>query len=160
MTNNKPILLGAQLCLSLCLFLSSAAAWAQARPDFSGLWRQDNDSSHPKRSGDVTLRIEQRDPELTVKTSILRSSGSARQTLQTYTTDGNISISKGADGDEFQTSVVWKEASLLFSIEEHEDGRILRSQEIWSLTDNGATLLRRRERVGEEKQIIVYRRPL
>jgi hypothetical protein len=37
-----------------------------------------------------------------------------------------------------QTSVIWKDSSLFLSIEEHEDGQILRSKETWSLTENGA----------------------
>ena len=52
--------------------------------------------------------------------------------MQRYTTDGKVSMSTGADGDEFHTSVVWKESSLVFSIEEHEDGRILLSRETWT----------------------------
>ena len=52
-------------------FSAAAAAWPQATPDFSGLWKQDNDRCQPKRNGDVTLRIEHHDPELTVETSIV-----------------------------------------------------------------------------------------
>jgi hypothetical protein len=47
-----------------------------------------------------------------------------------------ISISTGTDGDEFHTSVIWKDSSLVFSIEEHEDGRILQSKETWSLIED------------------------
>jgi hypothetical protein len=78
--------------------------------------------------------------------------------VQNYTTDGKVSISTGADGDEFHTAVAWKDSSLVFSIEEHEDGRILRSTEMWSLLENGATLQRIRERSNGEKQILFYQR--
>ena len=54
-------------------------------PDFSGSWKQSNEQSSPKRTGDVTLRIEHRDPELVVETT---SKGrSMRHALQRYTTD-------------------------------------------------------------------------
>ena len=115
-----------RVCLSFLLLAAiTVAARAQTTPDFSGLWKQDNDRCQPKRSGDVRLRIEHHEPELTVETSISRDSQSSRHAVQKYTTDGKISISTGADGDEFHTSVAWKDASLVFSIEEHEDGRIL-----------------------------------
>jgi hypothetical protein len=136
----------------------TGTAWSQGTPDFSGLWKQDNDRCQPKRNGDATLRIEHHDPELTVETSISRNSTSSRHAIQKYTTDGKVSVSTGADGDEFKTSVVWKNSSLTFFIEEHEDGRILQSTETWSVTEDGATLERIRERSDGEKQTLFYRR--
>jgi hypothetical protein len=154
-----PISFGLHLCLSL-LLLSAApvAVHAQTHPDFSGTWKQDNDRSQPKRGGDVTLHIVQHDPELSVETTMSRAPASPRHASQKYTTDGKASVSTGADGDEFHTIVAWKDASLLFTIEEHEDGRILKSNETWSLRENGATLERIRERPNGEKQTLVYRR--
>jgi hypothetical protein len=106
----------------------------------------------------VRLRIEQRDPELTVETSISPDSGPPRHAIQKYTTDGKVSISTGADGDEFHTSITRKGSTLVFSIEEHEDGRIIKSTETWSVIEDGAGLKRVRERPDGEKQILVYRR--
>jgi hypothetical protein len=147
------------VCLSILLFSAiSAAAWAQTAPDFSGLWKQDNDRCVPKRSGDVMLRTDHHDPELTIETSISHGSVNSRHAIQKYTTDGRASISTGADGDEFHTSVAWKGSSLVFQIEEHEGGRILRSTETWSLVENGATFQRIRERPDGEKQTLFYQR--
>ena len=142
----------------LLLSTGLGAAWPQGTHDFSGIWKQDNDRCQPKRNGDVTLRIEQHDPEFTVETSILRNSASSRHAVQKYTTDGKVSVSTGADGDEFHTSAVWKDSNLLFSIEEHEDGRILLSKETWSVIENGATLERIRERPNGERQTLFFRR--
>jgi hypothetical protein len=108
----------------------TVAAWPQTVPDLSGLWKQDSDRCRPKRSGDVTLHIEHHDSELTVETSISHGSQIFRHAVQKYTTDGKVSVSTGGDGDEFHTSVVWKDSSLVFAIEEHEDGRILHSQDV------------------------------
>jgi hypothetical protein len=141
----------------LLLSTAAAVACAQGTPDFSGLWKQDNDRCQPKRNGDVTLRIEHHGPELTVETSISRNSASSRHAVQKYTTDGKVSASTGADGDVFNTSVIWKDSSLVFSIEEHEDGRILQSKETWSVIDDGATLERIRERPNGEKQTLFFR---
>ena len=131
---------------------------AQAGSDFAGIWKQDNERCQPKRNGDVTLRIEQDGLRLTVETSVSGGSGPTRQATQSYTTDGKVSVSTGADGDEFHTAVIRKAADLVFSIEEHEDGRILRSREIWSIIDNGATLERLRERAGVDSQLLFFRR--
>jgi hypothetical protein len=154
---SMPISLRTFLCV---LLLSTAAGVAspQGTPEFSGLWKQDNDRCQPKRNGDVTLRIEHHGPELTVETSISRNSSDSRHAVQKYTTDGKVSASTGADGDVFYTSVVWKDSSLVFSIEEHEDGRILRSNETWSLSEGDATLEKVRERLNSERQTLFFRR--
>jgi hypothetical protein len=154
---NKLIHCLAGAILSVLLFVTvTVPAWPQTLPDFSGSWKQDNDRSQPKRSGDVTLQIEHHDPELTVETTISPDSPKSRRAMQKYTTDGQVSVSTGADGDKFHTSIEWKESSLVFSIEEHEDGRILLSQETWSLIENGTMLQRIREPRNGEKQILLY----
>ena len=140
----------------LALSTAAAVAWPQGTPNFSGLWKQDNERCQPKRNSDVTLRIDLRDPELTVETTMVQGSGSARHALQHYSTGGTVSISTGADGDEFHTSIVWSGPSLVFSVEEHEDGRILQSKETWSVIEDGATLERIRERPNGEMQILRF----
>jgi hypothetical protein len=158
---NSKNLMHRSVRIHLSMLLISAvtiAAWPQTVPDFSGLWKQDNDRCQPKRSADVTLHIEHHDPELTVETSISHGSLSSGHAVQKYTTDGGVSVSTGTDGDEFHTTVVWKDSSLVFTIEEHEARRTLHSQETWSLIENDATLQRTRERPNGEKQILFYRR--
>jgi hypothetical protein len=142
------------------LLLSTAAGVAspQGTPDFSGMWKQDNDRCQPKRNGDVTLRIEHHGPQLTVETSISRNSSGSRHAVKKYTTDGKVSASSGAEGDVFNTSVVWKDSSLVFSIEEHEDGRILPSKGTWSLSEDDAMLEKVRERLNSERQTLFFRR--
>jgi hypothetical protein len=150
------------LPILMALVLVSHGDCASSHPDFSGTWRQSNERSTPARAGEVILRIDHRDPELTVETVI--SGSRPRRATQHYTADGRISTSTGADGDEFHTSIAWKGQSLVFSIEEHEDGRILRSQETWTLIENGTALKRLRERSESQdrggKQTIIYLRKL
>jgi hypothetical protein len=125
-------------------------------PNFSESWKQSNEQCSPKRTGDVTLRIQHRDPELVVETT---SKGlSTRHALQRYTTDGIESESTGADGDEFHSIAVWKDSTLVFDIVEIEDGKRLKSTEIWSLIDGGRSLkrVRRTEKSGE--QTLIYLR--
>jgi hypothetical protein len=132
-----------------------AAVCLPPNADFSGTWKQSNERSTPARTGNVTLHIDHRDPDLTVETTILPGSTGPRHALQHYTTDGKTSLSTGADGDEFYTSVVWSGEGLVFSVEEHEDGRIILSREIWTLIQNGAVLERCRER-NAGKQTTIY----
>jgi hypothetical protein len=136
--------------------LGFAAADGVPAADFSGTWRQDNEHSSPKRSGDVTLKIQQSDSELVVETT---SKGLvARHALQRYTTDGVESASTGADGDEFHSKVVRKDATLVFDILEIEDGKRLKSSEIWSLTDGGNSLTRVRQTEKSGDQVLLYTR--
>src|SRR5580704_8559826 len=108
--------------------LGFAAGDGAPVPDFSGSWKQDNEHCLPKRSGDVTLKIQHRGSELVVETT---SKGLiARHALQRYTTDGAESASTGADGDDFHSKVVRKDATLVFDILEIEDGRRLKSSEV------------------------------
>ncbi len=113
------------LALRLAVLTAPAAICSQPKPDFSGTWKQSDERSMPKRTGKVTLHIEHRDPELTVETTIIRGSVAPRHAEQRYTTDRKVSVSTGADGDEFHTSIVWSGQRLVFSVEEHEDGRMI-----------------------------------
>ncbi len=104
----------------------------------------------------MTLGIEPNDPELVVET---KSKGlTARHALQRYTPDGKESKSTGADGDEFHSVVVWNGGTLAFDIVEIEDGKRLKSTELWTLTDGGISLkrVRRTEKSGE--QTLIYLR--
>ena len=145
------------------LFAARAVASAPPMPSFAGTWHQSNDRCVPVRTGETVLLIEHHDPVLVVETQATRASGSARHAVQRYRTDGSTSVSTGTDGDEFHTSIVWSGESLVFSVEEHEDGRILHAQEWWTLIENDATLRRERRSLtapasGAEKQVLIYTR--
>jgi hypothetical protein len=125
-------------------------------PDFTGVWKQNNEQCSPKRTGDVTLTIQHRNPELLVQTT---SKGrTTKHALQRYTTDGLESKSIGVDGDEFHSTLAWKDDSLIFDIIEIEDGKRLKSTEIWSLIDGGMTLRRVRRTQKSGEQTLIYLR--
>jgi hypothetical protein len=143
--------------------MAPAGICSQPNPNFSGTWKQSTERSIPRRTGNVTLHIEHHDPELAVETTVIRGSAASRHAEQHYTTDGKVSVSTGADGDEFRTSIVWSGQSLVFSVEEHEDGRIILSRETWTLIENGAALERVREGAkgspdSTGKQTLIYLR--
>ncbi len=128
------------------------------KPDFSGTWKQSNEQSSPKRSGDVTLTIRHRDPELVVETT--SRSIVTRHASQRYTTDGVESASTGADGDEFHSRVVWMGDALYFEIVEIEGSKRLKSTESWRLLNGGTVLerVRRTEKSGEQKLIYLQKK--
>jgi hypothetical protein len=148
--------------MKLLLIAIAAVGFAAGAPapDFSGTWKQSNERCSPKRNGDVTLRIEHRDPELVVETTatVETTSGGliSRHALQRYTTDGAESKSTGADGDEFHSIVVRKDDTLVFDITEVEDGKRLKSTEIWSLIDGGESLKRVRTTAKGGEQTLIY----
>lgn len=76
------------LGLLMTAVLIPSGVFAQSPPDFSGNWKQSNERSTPRRTGNVTLHIDHREPELFVETTILRSASVARHAIQRYTTDG------------------------------------------------------------------------
>lgn len=127
-----------------------------APPDFSGVWKQDNARCTPKRSGDVTLTIRAHDSELVVET--ITRGLLAKHATQKYTTDGVESKSVGADGDQFLSKVLWKDGSLWFDIVEIEDGKRLKSSEVWSLIDDGRSLKRLRTTEKSGEQTLIYSR--
>ena len=145
--------------LPALLLADLAGICSPANPNFTGTWKQSNERSVPARTGNVVLHIDHHDPDLTVETTILRGSAAPRHAMQRYTTDGKTSISTGADGDEFHTSVVWNGPTLVFSVEEHEDGLVILSRETWTLIESGAALERRRQRNGAAReQTVIYLR--
>jgi hypothetical protein len=148
--------------LLLVAVIAPAGLCSPSNPDFSGTWELSGERSTPKRTGNVTLHINQRDPDFTVETTIIRNSTAPRHAVQRYTTDGKVSVSTGADGDEFHTSIAWDGQSMIFSIEEHEDGRIILSRERWTLIENAAALERVREGApdGIGKQTLIYLRQM
>lgn len=143
------------------LLLDRDGLCSPARADFSGTWQQSDERCVPRRTGDVIRHIENRGSELVVETTAHRGSGPARHAVQRYSMDGTTTVSIGADGDEFHTSVVWSGERLAFSIEEHEDGRVILSKETWTLIEDGSALQVDREnlsmpRDGARKQIFIY----
>ena len=148
-----------QFVLSAAMACGAVALRAQATPklNFSGTWKKDPDRSATIRPGTVTLHIDHHDPDLRVEMTIARPNDPEQHADQHYTTDGKESVSTGTDGDSFHTRVTWQGRDLAFTIEEHEEGRILSSTELWSLSPDGNILTRLR-RGAKGEQTITYLR--
>lgn len=145
------------------LYLAYAGICSSPEANFSGTWKQSNERCVPQRMGNVVRRIDQHGSDFVVETISQRATGPLRHALQTCSLDGRTSVSTGVDGDEFHTAIVRHGSSLVFSIEEHEGGRVILSTETWTLVENGSALEIRREAAsapasGTPKRTLVYLR--
>jgi hypothetical protein len=57
--------------MNLLLIVIAAFSLLAESPltDFSGTWKQNNEQCSPRRTGDLTLKIKHRDPDLVVRTT-------------------------------------------------------------------------------------------
>jgi hypothetical protein len=136
--------------IALLLLLMAAGLCAQTRPDFNGLWRQNNERCTPKRTSsgfDYSNRIAQSDLDLKV-TTITKGDRGERSYDRAYKTDGSEQISKDAEGDEFHTRVSWELDKLVFDTVEKDRAGTITTTETWTLIDSGKTLKKVRRTSG------------
>lgn len=147
-----------RICFNLFLLtVVTAVARPQATPDFSGLLEQDNDRCQPKRSGDVTLRIEHHSAELVAETSIAHASPHSRRAVQKYTI---------MEKSRYQQERTETNSTPGVSVEVQAWSSLSRSMRTATfsirrrrgLIEMSATLERIRERPNGGKQILFYRR--
>jgi len=131
----------------LILFLIAAAV-AQARPDFSGTWKQNMEKSPTKSSWlkSYVNKIELQDANLKVTTTTVGDRGE-RTYDRTYVI-GKEEKNRDAEGDERTTTVKWEGNTLVFESVEKERDAVLTSKEIWTLSDDGKTLTKKIHRSG------------
>ena len=67
---------------------------------------------------------------------------------RTYTTDGKPNESSDREGDKFTTTVKWDGNTLVFETTEKEQTRTLGTREIWTISDDGKTLTKKRHSSG------------
>lgn len=133
---------------SLLVFAATLAA--QSRPEFTGLWKQDNSRStvRPGSTLQYSNKIEHHDPRL-VLTTILAGGDRPESTFsRTYSTDGKPVASSDREGDRFTTTVKWEGRTLVFETVEKETNATLTTRETWTLSEDGKTLTKKRHMTG------------
>lgn len=123
-------------------------ATAQARPDFSGTWKQNMEKTPTKSSWlkSYVNQIELQGATLKVTTTTVGDRGERTYT-RTYTI-GKEETSQDHEGDQFTTNVNWQGDTLVFDTVEKEHESTLISKEVWRLSDNGKTLTKTIHRSG------------
>src|SRR5215469_759506 len=135
------------MAIYLMVFLAMAGA-AQSRPDFSGTWKQNMEKSPTKSSWlkSYVNKIEFQDANLKVTTTTVGDRGE-RTYDRTYVI-GKEQNSQDREGDQFTTNVKWEGNTLVFETVEKERDAVLTSKEVWTLSDNGKTLIKNIHRSG------------
>jgi hypothetical protein len=135
----------------------TAALHAETHPDFSGVWKQANERCIPKQSGEATITIKQHDPQISIEMASKMGTAPVSRGEKLYTLNGKPTMMKDSEGDEVDNSVTWHDKSIVFSTDEHEDGRILHSEETWTLVENGSVLQRIRTGLKSGRtQTLIY----
>src|SRR5215472_17022888 len=125
-----------------------ASAGAQSRPDFSGTWKQNLEKSPTKSSWlkSYVNKIEVQAVNLKVTTTTVGDRGE-RTYDRTYVI-GTEQQSQDREGDQFATNVKWQGNTLVFETVEKERDAVLTSKEVWTLSDDGKTLIKNIHRSG------------
>jgi hypothetical protein len=119
--------------------LTSTSGFCQAKPDFSGTWKDATSTS----TYSFTETIEQRGTALKVVVDWSFTGGamgSGLTTDHTYTIGGKKDVTKSNDGIVRTVSVRWEGTSLVFLRTEQEGANTTTTREVWSLSENGKTL--------------------
>ncbi len=124
----------------VCLLFLSVIAWAQDKPNFSGVWKQNMEKSSTKTSWlkSYVNKIEQTESTLKVTTTTVGDRGE-RTYDRTYTIGKEVK-SQAPDGDEFTTTVNFDKGNLVIETVEKEHGAALTSHETWTLSPDGKVL--------------------
>jgi len=115
-----------------------------ARSNLSGKWLQNNERSIPPvknkaRSYEMTVEAS----EKALRVRVIANSGHGERRLDlNYQIGGKELVYTGMDGDEYHSKVHWDGDLLVFTTVEHERGRLIPSQETWTLIDSGNSLQR------------------
>jgi hypothetical protein len=121
------------LSVAVVLFLALSVS-GQKAPDFSGHWRQQEDSKNQRQ-----LEVEQQGQHLRVKTVVANAEGTRNLDVE-YVIGGPETIYKGLDGDEFHSAVRWDASSLVFDTVEHEGANQIPQKTVWTLSADGLAL--------------------
>jgi hypothetical protein len=115
-----------------------------ARANLSGTWQQNNERCIPPardKARSYKMTVEASEKALRVR--VIANRGHGERTLDlNYEIGGKELVYTGIDGDEYHSKVLWDGDLLVFTTVEHERGRLIPSQEIWTLIDSGNSLQR------------------
>jgi len=113
---------------------------AQARPDFSGVWRLDSPASqfHGPAPTTLIMKIEHRAPDLVQQIVATDAAGTERRSVFTCRV-GEETISSIGE-TSLRCRVRWQDAELVIDTLMSRQGNLLRFVDYWSLSPDGAQL--------------------
>jgi hypothetical protein len=135
----------------LAMFLAAGlTAW-------QGHWQQNNQRSVPARNKSSSLRM---DVELAgSELRVHMDANGGRKLDVTYKMGGPETVYTGTDGDEFHSQAKWSGDEIVFTVVEHEDGKLLPYTETWTLIDGGQSIQRVKISAGKKTTTVLERMP-
>jgi len=121
------------------------ATISPAAENWSGHWLQNNQRSAPaprNKSYTFQMDVELNGSQLQIHSSMNNGRNGDRKLDLTYEIGGKEIVYTGMDGDEFHAKARWSGDELLFTVVEHERGRLIPFAETWTLIDGGKSLRR------------------
>lgn len=140
----------------ICAIVAAAPVSAQARPDFSGVWRLVPDESRMIGGGtaqssehQITWLVDHRDPAISVVVNVRDAQGS-REFSFSCTTDGRECVNELPQLSEVRRmSAVWAETVLVMSQRASTPHGDFTATDRLSLTDSGQRLVFERTVINE-----------
>lgn len=127
----------------------------------SGTWQQINERCIPpprNKASTYKMTLEASGKALRVR-AIANDGHNERSLDLNYEIGGKELVYTGIDGDEYHSQVQWDGDLLVFTTVEHERGRLISSQETWTLIDSGKSLQRVKVSADQEsKRVYVLER--
>ena len=130
----------------------------EARLNLSGTWQQNNERCVPpprNKAAVYKMTVEATDEVLRIR--VMANNGHGERNLElNYEIGGKELVYTGMDGDEYHSKVHWDGDALVFTTVEHERGRLIPSEETWTLLDSGNSLQRGKviNTSGEESKCV------
>jgi hypothetical protein len=143
----------------ISLLSLATAAHSQAKPNFSGTWKQNLEGS-PTKSAWLKSYLNKIDQQGdTIKVTTTTSDDHGEHTYNYTYVIGKEEKSQDHDGDEITTVVKWEGSALVFESVEKERDAIKTSKATWILSDGGKTFTKTVHRSGpkgesEQKYIL------
>lgn len=136
----------------LAVFLA-AGSW-------QGHWVQNNQRSVPPRHGSSALRMDVELNGSVLKVHMESKGGRGDRKLDVkYELGGPETVYTGLDGDEFHAQAKLAGDEIVFTVVEHEDGKLIPYTETWTLMDSGESLQRVKLSGGKKTTTVLERIP-
>ena len=137
------------------LLAAAVLACGQTKPNFSGLWKQDNARSSfggLQAPISVTDNITHKEPNIHLTQTVVGPHGDSVTSEHDYSTDGREQSGKSRNYTEKNT-VKWEGNTLVFESKRDYSGREVVIRERWTLSDDGKTLTKERTSPGPKGEV-------
>jgi hypothetical protein len=130
------------LVLSICLLLSSLAAVAADKPDFSGQWKlnlEKSDFGPMPKPDKADYTVTHKDPDMTIKT-VMSSSQMGEMTVEIKIFTDGREFTNEMNGQQIKGTAKWEGKSLVVTSKFQVQDAEIKFIQKWTLSDDGKSL--------------------